>query len=229
MNNNHKLNPSISSSSSSSITRTISSSSSSNHSNSSNDSPRLIQPILPSNLDFFQESLNLNNNNNSNQPSSSSAPRSSITSNSFLEDEGGFTSSNNSDSYDSSGELTGSNVRSLGFSSTSTTDEGGSYYSSRANSPQPPPIAPHSIEHWEGYRPDILSYRTISRNRSRAPSGTTTPTNSGDREKSGTECKLFVCFFIGLSKLSCGQNYTGSYRFDKVDTWEIEITSRDRI
>lgn len=81
-------------------------------------------------------------------------------------DEGDPFNSSNSDSYDSGGHPCFSEEDSLS-----------SRVSSRVGSPVPP-------EAWEGYHPEALSYRAVSRRGSRHPSGTTTPTNA-DKEATG--------------------------------------------
>lgn len=115
--------------------------------------------------------------------------------------------SNTSDSYDSAGEATGVNLRPGAYDSTPNvqyaqwgTDDGSSYYdhssrfSSRANSPAPPA----ADQLWDGYRSEPLAYRSISRNRSRNVSGTTTPTSGVDKEgQYSSDCACFVLFQTG--------------------------------
>ena len=128
-------------------------------------------------------------------PSSSSSPRSSrhrdelgsafVDNFAEVGDSEEFASSN-SDSYDSAGEYGRitpfGNPSGIGsFSSGGEGEEEGSFssrVSSRVGSPVPPEV-------WEGYRPELLSYRAVvSRRGSRHPSGTTTPTNGADKEAS---------------------------------------------
>ncbi|ORY72612.1 hypothetical protein BCR35DRAFT_354380 [Leucosporidium creatinivorum] len=142
----------------------------------------------------------------SSPPSSTSSPRSSRDGQQELgrappslggpddDPERDFASSTTSDSYDSAGEATGVNLRAGAYDSTPNvqyaqwgTDDGASYYSSsrvssRANSPAPPCSATVEQQAWDGYRSEPLAYRSISRNRSRNVSGTTTPTSGVDKE-----------------------------------------------
>lgn len=66
---------------------------------------------------------------------------------------------------------------------------GSSRVSSRTNSPAPPP------DGFDGY----LSYRTTSRNRSRATSGYATPNTPQDKELYGPEC-AFLVLSLGFSR-----------------------------
>ncbi|KAK4703286.1 hypothetical protein P7C70_g2931, partial [Phenoliferia sp. Uapishka_3] len=96
--------------------------------------------------------------------------------------ESGCTSST-SDSYDSAGEGNGNPPTSRSHYSHFSGDEGS--YSSRVSSRGGSPPLPQD-DQW-AYRTEPLAYRSVSRNRSRNGSGTTTPTLGFDKETYGAD------------------------------------------
>jgi hypothetical protein len=160
--------------------------------------------------DYSAPSSSCTSSCTSSPPSSASSPRSSRDGAAELgrappslpdDDPERDFASNTSDSYDSAGEATGVNLRAGAYGSSSslqyahwgTDDSAGSYYdhsrvSSRANSPAPQAAADQL---WDGYRSEPLAYKSISRNRSRNVSGTTTPTSGVDKEgQHSSDCAL---------------------------------------